>query len=181
MARIRLLPMLSDDVHGRTPRCLAALAAFVALGAAGMAPALAEPPMDYATLPVDPNLVTDSLAYSAAPPVMNPSGQPGISTVYTHRMNDRTISDTAATDAANAARGAVMNAKTEPAMVGSGGMITSGTSADGTQSVALLTFTQGNAAAVITFAGPLGDPAPSDLLIEYGRKQDTAILDWQQP
>ena len=145
-------------------------------------------PGDYAGLAVDPNLITDSQAYSAAPPVLDPNGQPGVSTVYTHRMNDRTITDTvlvlandqAATDAANAARGDVARSTTTPVPVGMGGTKTVGTTADGTQSVALLTFTQGNAAAIITFTGPTRDVAPDDLVTEYGRKQDTAILDWQQ-
>src|SRR5215218_10031062 len=42
-------------------------------------------PGDFSALPVDPNLITDSLAYNAAPAVFNPNGQPGIETVYTHR------------------------------------------------------------------------------------------------
>jgi hypothetical protein len=99
----------------------------------GLGSAAAQP-NDYRTLPVDPNLVTDSLAYNAAPPVFDPSGQPG---------------DT----------------------------IDSGMSPDGTKSVTVLTFTQGNAAATIESDGPPRDPAPADL--ELGQKQDTAITDWQ--
>jgi hypothetical protein len=54
----------------------------VAVGGFGYAAAA---PGDFSTLPVDPNLITDSLAYNAAPPVFNPNGQPGVETVYTHR------------------------------------------------------------------------------------------------
>src|ERR1700692_1013220 len=39
-------------------------------------------PGDYSTLPVDPNLITDSLAYNAAPPIFNPHGQPGVEAVH---------------------------------------------------------------------------------------------------
>jgi hypothetical protein len=59
----------------------------------GLGSATAQP-NDYSTLPVDPNLVTDSLAYNAAPPVFDPSGQPGVTAVYTHRGGDRQITNT---------------------------------------------------------------------------------------
>src|SRR5258705_9585424 len=70
-------------------------------------------PGDYSTLPVDPNLITDSLAYNAAPPVFNPNGQPGVQAVYTHRDGSRQITSTilvlhdaqAATVALDGARG----------------------------------------------------------------------------
>src|SRR4029450_6327308 len=90
-------------------------------------------PGDFSTLPVDPNLITDSLAYSAAPPVFNPNGQPGVQAVYTHRDGSRQITSTvlvlpdaqAATAALDGARaelaGKVANGKTQPAAVGAGG------------------------------------------------------------
>src|SRR5262249_49652562 len=68
-----------------------AAAAIMTLSGFGYA---AAQPSDFSTLPVDPNLVTDSLAYSASPPVFNPNGQPGIETVYTHRDGSRTITST---------------------------------------------------------------------------------------
>ena len=55
----------------------------------------------------------------------------------------------------------------------------SGMSPDGTKSVTVLSFTEGNAATTIEFDGAPNDPAPSDLVLELGRKQDTAIRDWQ--
>lgn len=48
-------------------------------------------PGDYTTLPIDPNVVTDSLAYSAAAPVQNPNER-GVTEVYTHRDGTRQIS-----------------------------------------------------------------------------------------
>jgi hypothetical protein len=45
--------------------------------------------------------------------------------------------------------------------------------------VTVLTFAQGNTATTIEFAGAANDPAPADLVLELGRKQDTAIQDWQ--
>lgn len=147
-------------------------------------------PADYGTLPIHPNDVTDSAAYSAAPPVPNPNGQPGIQTVYTHREGTRQITNTilvladapAATAALNASQAdnanRVANGKTQPAAVGTGGTIVSGTSPDGSKSVSVLTFTEGNTATTVEFAGPTNDPAPNDLISDFGQKQDTAIKGW---
>src|SRR5689334_21856154 len=100
----------------------------VGIGVGGFGYAAAQPG-DYSTLPVDPNLITDSQAYSAAPAVFNPNGQPGIETVYTHRDGSRTIASTilvlpdaqAATAALDGARahlaGKVANGKSQPAAV----------------------------------------------------------------
>lgn len=148
-------------------------------------------PGDFSTLPVDPNLITDSLAYNAAPPVYNPDGQPGIQTVYTHRDGSRTITTTvlvlpdagAATAVLDGARaglaGQVANGKSQPAAVGSDGTLLTGTSQDGSKSVTVLSFAEGNTATTIEFAGAPNDPVPPDLVLELGRKQDTTIRDWQ--
>jgi hypothetical protein len=166
------------------------VAAAAALTLAGFGYAAAQPG-DFSTLPVDPNLITDSLAYNAAPPVFNPDGQPGVEAVYTHRDGSRQITSTilvlpdpqAATAALDGARaqlaGKVANGNTQPVAVGSGATMLTGMSPDGTKSVTVLSFTEGNAAATIEFDGAPKDPAPSDLVLELGRKQDTAIRDWQ--
>jgi hypothetical protein len=165
-----------------------AAAALLTFGGFGYA---AAQPGDFSTLPVDPNLITDSLAYNAAPPVFNPNGQPGVEAVYTHRDGSRQITSTilvlsdaqAATAALDGARaesaGAVANGQTQPAAVGSGGTMVSGMSPDGSKSVTVLSFTDGDAATTIEFTGAPKDPAPADLVLELGRKQDTAIRDWQ--
>src|SRR4029450_6373783 len=165
-----------------------ATAAVLTMGGFGYA---AAQPGDFSTLPVDPNLITDSLAYSAAPPVFNPNGQPGVQAVYTHRDGSRQITSTilvlpdaqAATAALDGARAElavkVANGKTQPAGVASGGTMLTGTSPDGSKSVTVLSFAEGNTAATLEFDGASTDPAPSDLVLELGRKQDTAIRDWQ--
>jgi hypothetical protein len=162
-----------------------ATAAVLTLNGFGYA---AAQPGDMSTLPVDPNLITDSLAYNAAPAVFNPNGQPGVETVYTHRDGSRTITSTilvlpdpsAATAALDGARAqlGVVDGKSKPAAVGAGGTILTGMSSSG-QSVTVLSFTEGNTATTIEFAGAAKDPAPEDLVLELGRKQDTAIRDWQ--
>jgi hypothetical protein len=142
-------------------------------------------PSDYIDLLVNPNVVTDSNAWLLGPPTLNPEGSPGASAVYTHRDSTRTITDTvwvlgdpaAATAAITKAQGAnpVANAKTQPAAVGTGGQLITGTSADGSKSLSILYFTQGNAASSIEFSGPANDPVPADLVVDFGQAQDTAI------
>ena len=52
-------------------------------------------------------------------------------------------------------------------------------SPDGSKSVTVLSFAEGNTATTLEFDGAAEDPAPSDLVLELGHKQDTAIRDWQ--
>ncbi|MET0703507.1 MAG: hypothetical protein ABWY93_28010 [Mycobacterium sp.] len=167
---------------------LTAGALFIAAaGISGLGTAAADP--DYSAILVHPNDVTDSTAYSAGPPIQNPDGQPGAQEVYTHRDGSRTITDTvwvlsdpeAATAAVNAAQASsgIANPTSVPAPVGTGGTLVSGTTGDGSQSVSLLLFTQGNTATTVEFAGSVSDPAPADLAIQFGQRQDTAIKDWQ--
>ncbi|MGV0851261.1 hypothetical protein [Mycolicibacterium phlei] len=141
---------------------------------------------DYSTLPVDPNTITDSLAYSAAPLDIDPNGQAGVMAEYTHREGGtRQITTTililpdAQAAAAALPQADVANAQSQPAAVGGGGTIVTGTSPDGTESVAVLSFTEGNIATTIEFDGPPNDPAPVDLVLELGQKQAEKIREWQ--
>jgi len=69
----------------------------------------------------------------------------------------------------------VGNQKLTASPVGSNGQLITGTSPDGTQSLSVLYFTEGNAASAIEFAGPAADPVPADLVTEIGQKQDALI------
>jgi hypothetical protein len=161
----------------------AAIAAAATIG--GFATAAAQP-VDYNTLIVDPNVLTDSLAYTGAPLNINPNGQQGVSATFNHR-DGRQITTTvlffpdpdAATASLNGANADVVNPKSSPAPVGTGGTLVSGTSPDGVQSVSVLTFTEGNAATTIEFDGPPNDPVPHDMAVDLGQKQDAAIKNWQ--
>jgi hypothetical protein len=145
-------------------------------------------PGDYTGLLVHPNDVTDSNAYSSGPPILDPNGQPGAQAVYTHRDGTRAITDTvlvladpvAATDAMNAARAnsGIANPRSQPAPVGVDGTILSGTGDNG-QAVSVLLFTQGNTATTVEFDGPGDDPAPQDLVVQFGQQQDNTIKGWQ--
>lgn len=184
LARLGLLPMLTKIVRRLTATALLILG--VTTGGIGSA---AAQPVDYGRLPVDPNVITDSTAYAAQPPVQNPDGQPGVMAVFTHRDGTRQITNTilvladapAATAAMDQSRAElaaqVVDSRTQPAQVGTGGMILTGSSPERTRSVAVLTFTEGDAFTTIEFEGPSNDPAPVDLITEYGQRQATAIRD----
>jgi hypothetical protein len=190
LARLGLLPLLIGGETMKIPMsalCGATAASLLAIGVTigGMGSAVAQP--DYGAIPVHPNDVIDATAFTAAAPVINPDGQSGVSTVYTHRDGTRQITSTvlvladpaAASASMDGSRaelaGEVVDSKSQPAAVGSGGTIVSGLSADRSQSVSVLTFTEGSAFANVEFQGPTNDPVPGDLVTEYGQRQDTAI------
>ena len=115
-------------IGGMTAAAL--LAAGMTIGGSSSA---AAQPDDYSAIPVSPNVITDSTAYTAAAPMINPNGQPGVTTIYTHRDDSRQITNTilvlpdpqAATNAINGIQSGlgdrVTNAKTQQAAVGTGG------------------------------------------------------------
>jgi hypothetical protein len=145
------------------------------------------PSTDYSNLLVNPNNVWDTTAYSAVPPTPNPNGQTGVRDVYTHRDQTRQITDTilvlsdpsAATASLKKTQAGlgntVVNSKAQPAPVGTGGTIVTGSSPDGSKAVSVLLFTEGKAAATVEFAGSPKDPATPDVVTEFGQQQDTAI------
>ena len=180
-----LLPMLTTNTYAKATGVFAAMTVAAAVGGLGSAAAQSN---DYSQLPVDPNLITDSQAFSAAPFDIDPNGQRGVMAEYTHREGaTRSITTTIlilpsaqeATGSLAAAAAQVGNPVSAPAPVGTGGTMVTGTSPDGTESVTVLSFTEGNVATTIEFDGPPNDPAPPDFVTELGQKQDTAIRDWQ--
>ena len=176
-----VLPMLRYSAAAGASAAIA-MTAMIGMGSA------AAQSTDYSTLPVDPNTITDSLAYTAAPLDMDPNGQPGVMAEYNHREGGtRQITTTilvlydaqAAAAALGGAAAEVADQRSQPAPVGTGGTMVTGTSPDGTESVTVLTFTEGNTATTIEFDGPPNDPAPADMVIDLGQKQAAAIKDWQ--
>lgn len=144
-------------------------------------------PIDYTTLPVDPNVITDSVAYHADPPLLNPEGKSGIEVVYTHRDGTRAITDMvfvlpdpqAATVALDVSRGDVLadipGASSRPIAIGQNGTLITGRATNG-QAASVLIFTEGPAVAAVRFNGAAGDPVPLDLVTGYGKQQDANIL-----
>jgi len=164
----------------KTVRGLTA-AALLSIGmVAGSVGSAAAAPGDYTALLIDPNIVTDSQAWSGGAPTVNPNGQPGAMAVFTHRDGTRTITDTvlvlsdpnAATSANATARddNSITNPVSQSVAVGTDGQLTTGTSSDG-RSLGVLTFTQGNAASTIEFEGAANDPVPVDLVEDLGQAQ----------
>ncbi len=164
---------------------LGGLAAASAFATLGIGTATAAP--DYGTLPVNPNIITDSTAYTPTPPVIDPDGRQGVRQEFNHRDGTRGITTTIAilptaqdaTGATDARRGGlgdvVANPTSQPVAVGTGGTLVTGVSPDGGQSVGVLLFSEGTAAVQVEFDGPLNDPVPADLATQYGQDQATAI------
>lgn len=162
---------------------LAAAGATAAVTVAGLGYAHAQP-NNYSTLPVDPNPITDSTAFVPSAPILNPGNQQGVETTFAHRDGSRSITDrvTVYDNPQAAQQAAADNTTGEPVAspftrsvpVGEGGVLTTGTSPDGTSSVGVLKFTSGNALTQVTFKGPANDPVPENLAVQYGQSQHTA-------
>lgn len=163
--------------------------ALLAMGLAFGCPSALAQPGDYGSLPVDPNVVTDSTAYVAGEPTLNPNGRPGVELVFTHRDSSRKITDTILVLSDPAAAAAALDVATPEVVtsipgggrtstpVGTGGTMITGASPDGKQSVTVVRFTEGGTATVIEFSGAAGDPVPPDLAVDYAKRQDAALKD----
>lgn len=162
---------------------LAAAGATAVVTVAGLNSAGAQP-ADLSTLPVHPNGVTDSSAWVPSPAVLNPAGQQGVETTFSHRDGSRSITDRVTVydnpEAAKAAAQAnttgepVASPFTKTVPVGEGGTLTTGASPDGSKSVGVLQFTSGTALTTVRFEGPPGDTVPEDVAVQYGQAQHTA-------
>jgi hypothetical protein len=151
-------------------------------------PTTAEP-ASYSKLLIDAtDIPTDGEAFIAAPPKLNPDGHPGVTGQFRNPSGSRQIGDTILIqrDASQAAGvlaefkkniGANMQitGTTQPAAVGSGGMLYPGTSTDGSSAVTTLVFAEGKADVVVEFHSALNDPIPPDAAIELGQKQDDVL------
>ena len=177
--------MLTAKTLAKAAGACAAVAVAATFGGFGSAAAQSG---DFNALPVDPNLLTDSLAYSAAPFIINPNGQQGVEATYNHREGGtRSITtsimlypnEQAALASLSSAADQVAMPRKTAAAVGANGNLVAGTTLNGTKSTSVLTFTQGNVATTIEFDGPVNDPAPDEFVIDLGKMQDTAIVDWQ--
>ena len=125
--------------------------------------------------------------FTAAPPTQNPNRKAGVATVFSNQGDTREIGDTililpdpagaaTALDGAKASLGnSVTGGEPQPAEVGAGGTIVSGTSPDGSKSVTVVLFTEGKAFVTLEFDGKPDDPVPPDFATGIGQKQDAAI------
>jgi hypothetical protein len=125
--------------------------------------------------------------FTAAPPTENPNGKSGVATVFSNQGDTREIGDTimilpdaagaaTALDGARSSLGsAVKGGDAQPAAVGEGGTIVSGTSPDDSKSVTVLIFSEGKAFVTLEFDGKPDDPVPPAFATDIGQKQDAAI------
>ena len=125
--------------------------------------------------------------FTAAPPTENPNGKSGVATVFSNQGDTREIGDTimilpdaagaaTALDGAKSSLGsAVKGGDAQPAAVGEGGTIVSGTSPDDSKSVTVLIFSEGKSFVTIEFDGKPDDPVPPAFATDIGQKQDAAI------
>jgi hypothetical protein len=145
-------------------------------------------PADYTNLLIqasDVSIPNDT--FTAAAPTQNPNGKPGVATVFSNQTDTREIGDTililpdaasaaSALDGSKASLGSsVTGGEPQPAAVGTGGTIVSGTSPDGSKSVTVVLFTEGKAFVTLEFDGKPDDPVPPDFATSIGEKQDSAI------
>lgn len=149
------------------------------------ATALAEPP-DYTGLLIRAGDLAAPQAFTAAPPINNPNGQPGATTTFrdpdrTHVIVDsiRIMPDPAAAtralESAKATTDGYVHGVPDPIAVGTGGTTISGPSPDGSKGVTVLLFTEGRAFAELEFDGPPDELVPPDFVADVGSKQDGAI------
>jgi hypothetical protein len=133
----------------------------------------------------DINVTGDT--FTAQAPVLNPMGKQGVAVTFANQTDTRELGDTilvmpdaaAAAAALDAGTASVNNAVTggnlEPAAVGAGGRIISGTTPDGSKAATLLQFTEGKAFVTLEFDSAPNDPVPPEIVTDVGQKQDAAI------
>jgi hypothetical protein len=144
-------------------------------------------PSDYTGLLIkETDISAGGEPFIAMAPTPNPDGQPGVAGEFHNQSGTRVIGDTililpdasAAATALEDAKGALGTTVTvtpQPAAVGTGGTIVSGTSPDVAKAVTVLLFTEGKAFTTLEFDSAPDDPVPPDGVIDLGQKQDTAI------
>jgi hypothetical protein len=125
--------------------------------------------------------------FTAAEPTLNPLGKPGVATSFTSADGSDVIGDTililpdaqSATGVLQASIQSMGQSVTggtpTSSTVGTGSVMQSGTSPDGTKSVTVLLFTEGTASVTLEFEGLPEDPVTPDYVTMVGQRQDDAI------
>jgi hypothetical protein len=143
-------------------------------------------PTDYSNLLIKASDIPGD-AFSMQPPLLNPGGKPGVAATFANQDATRTIGDTvfvlpSASDAAGvlqanitAAGPTVSGGTPQPADVGTGGTLLTGTSPDGAKAITILMFSEGKGVVTLEFDSAANDPVPPDSALDIARKQDAAI------
>ena|ERR1700744_4677453 len=143
------------------------------------------PLQDYTALLI--NATDIGADYTAPQPAtQNPNGAAGVQQLFANADSSRRIGD-AILLALNPDLAAAGVAKTKtnyaskvsgdwaPVDVGTNGTIISATSADNTQAITVLLFSEGKALVSLEFDSAPGDPIDAGFATDVGRKQDAAI------
>ena len=143
-------------------------------------------PTDYSALLIKASDIPGD-AFTMQPPQLNPGGKPGVAATFANQGDTREIGDTIlvlpnASDAAStlqanitAAGPTVSGGTPQPADVGTGGTMLTGTSPDGAKAITILMFSEGKGVVTLEFDGAANDPVPPDGALDIARKQDAAI------
>jgi hypothetical protein len=142
---------------------------------------------DYRSLLISPSDVGPG-AFVDGPPTLNPSGINGVGQTFKNPDGKRTIVDTVAVypdpalaapmiPAMKAELGKKITGAQMPINIGSNGFMVAGTSADPSKQmeISVAVFIEGNAVVDLEFDCSLGNPTPTDVLLDLARKQDTAV------
>src|SRR5262249_43357264 len=127
-------------------------------------------------------------AFADGPPVVNGSGLTGVGQTFRNPDGKRTIVDSIAvySDPAAAAQvvtamkdvvGKKVTGAQQPIDIGSDGFIVAGVASDPSKQtkVSEAVFTEGRAVVDLEFDCVLGNPTPTDALLDLARKQDAAV------
>jgi hypothetical protein len=145
-------------------------------------------PADYSTLLIKASDIPGD-AFTMQPPQLNPGGKPGVAATFANQGDTREIGDTilvlpTASDAAStlqatitAAGPTVSGGTPQPADVGTGGTLLTGTSPDGAKAITIFMFSEGKGVVTLEFDSAANDPVPPDGALDIARKQDAAIRD----
>ena len=143
-------------------------------------------PTDYSALLIQTSDIPGD-AFTMQPPQLNPGGNPGVAATFANQGNTRQIGDTImvlpnASDAAStlqatitAAGPTVSGGTPQPADVGTGGTMLTGTSPDGAKAITIYMFSEGKGVVTLEFDSAANDPVPPDGALDIARKQDAAI------
>lgn len=145
----------------------------------------AEAPADYSGLLIKASDIDPSLT-EAGPPMLNPNGVSGVGQGFLNPAKNENIYDTiVVTDDPDAAARGLEGLKSDlpkkvtgapqPADVGTGGTIASGTSPDGSKAITEVMFTEGRAVVNLEFESPANDPIQPETAIAIARMQHDAV------
>jgi hypothetical protein len=142
---------------------------------------------DYGNLLIKPGDVGPQ-AFADGPPTANPGGVTGVGQVFNNPDGKRTIVDTIAVFADPSAAAAMIpamkgelakkiNGAQQSVDVGSNGFMVAGAAADPAKQMEIseVVFTEGRAVVDLEFDCSVGNPTPTDVLLDLARKQDAAV------